>query len=175
MQINLFVDMDGVLAKYDENVSSLMYNKNFFLDLPKNDSMLKAVKELSGNKNINIFILTSVIDSPFCIEEKGLWLDKHLPEIKKENRMYVPYGTVKSSFVKSKIKIEGFKNILIDDYTKNLTKWNLPGALPIKAMNGINGTNGTWINSGGKYINIAENNSDVIKENIELLAQIQMM
>lgn len=151
-KVNLFIDMDGVLAVYDKNVVELMYNKGFFLNRPAVKSMLEIVRELAFNPRNNVYILTSVIDSPYCIQEKSLWLDTHLPEVKESNRIYVPYGAVKSEFAKEYIDIENSVNVLIDDYTVNLDKWTLNGALPIKVLNGINSTNGTWLNSGGESI-----------------------
>lgn len=151
-KINLFVDMDGVLAVYDKDVVELMYNKEFFLNRPVIKPMVELVKELYWGSRYNVYILTSVIDSPYCIQEKSLWLDTHLPEIKESNRIYVPYGTVKSEFAKESVDIENSINVLIDDYTVNLDKWTLNGALPVKVLNGINSTNGTWISSGGESI-----------------------
>lgn len=165
MQVNLFVDMDGVLAQYNKEVSKLMFNENFFLTLPKMDSMVNAIKTIISEDNVNLYILTSLINSEFCQKEKEMWLDKHLPEIKKKNRLYVPYGEIKSCYVEKNVDFKDKKNILIDDFTHNLTNWTLPGAVPIKAMNGINGTNGTWIKSGGKFIDITNNNpNDITKE-----------
>lgn len=149
--VNVFVDMDGVLAVYDKDVVKLMYNKGFFLNRPVIKQMIEVARRLVS-QDYNVYILTSVIDSEFCIDEKALWLDKNLPEIPKENRIYVPYGTVKSEFAQENVDTSNAINVLIDDYTENLDKWTLKGALPIKVLNGINGTNGTWLDSGGEYI-----------------------
>lgn len=153
-KINVFVDMDGVLAVYDENIVDFMYDKDYFLNRPQIKPMVEIVRRLV-KLDYNVFILTSCIDSPYCIPEKAAWLDKNLPEVKAENRIYVPYGTVKADFAKSKVDTENAVNVLIDDYTVNLDKWKAPmmsGALPIKVLNGINSTNGTWVNSGGASI-----------------------
>lgn len=155
-KVNLFVDMDGVLAVYEENVENLMYDKNFFLERPVVKPVVQIVKDLIQQDKYNIYILTSVIDSPYCVEEKAKWLDKVLPEIDKSNRIYVPYGEVKAEYAKANVPTEGFVNVLLDDYTENLIKWKIDGALPIKLMNGINGTNGTWAETGGAKIDAFE-------------------
>lgn len=152
-KINVFIDMDGVLAVYDLNVTDKMYNKEFFLTRPLIEPMLEVAKSLIANKNYNVHILTSVIDSEHCMPEKAAWLDKNLPEIAKEKRIYVPYGIVKSTYAQEKVDTTNALNVLIDDYNQNLFKWTLPGALPIKVLNGINGTRGTWAKSGGHEIN----------------------
>lgn len=160
--VNIFVDMDGVLAVYDKNVVKLMYDKGFFLNRPVIKPMIETIRRLV-HKGYNIYILTSVIDSEYCVPEKAFWLDKHLPEINKENRIYVPYGTVKSVIAEQRVNVENSVNVLIDDYTENLDKWTLEGALPIKVLNGINSTNGTWLNSGGDYIDAYSS----VEENVE--------
>lgn len=154
---NVFVDMDGVLAVYSKRTTELMHNKGFFYNRPPITHMLKVVKKLTTNKNYDMFILSSVIDSPYCVPEKEKWLDKYLPEIKKENRIFVPYGTVKADFVRDRVSHKGKVNVLIDDYTDNLVDWDLDNALPIKVLNGINSTRGTWKDLQGSYIDIDKN------------------
>lgn len=168
--VNVFVDMDGVLAVYDENVENVMFDKGFFLNRPVVTSMIEVVRNLLANKDYNVFILTSVIDSPYCVNEKALWLDKNLPELEKENRIYVPYGIVKSKFAQENADTSNSINVLIDDYTENLDKWTLEGALPIKVLNGINNTNGTWLNNGGKYIDAYSNVADNVKKIDQLIS-----
>lgn len=168
MKKNLFVDMDGVLAVYDKDVVKLMFDEKFFLHRPKIKPMVEVVRRLSKQEDINIYILTSVIESPFCVPEKALWLDSALPEIKKENRLYVPYGVVKSEYAQENADTENAMNMLIDDYTENLNKWTLPGAIPVKVMNGMNGTNGTWINSGGKYIDAYSSVDENVNKILEM-------
>lgn len=165
--VNVFVDMDGVLAVYDKNVVKLMYDQGFFLNRPVIKPMIEVVRRLA-NKDYNVYILTSVIDSEYCINEKALWLNENLPEVKLENRIYVPYGVVKSEFAKTNVDVKDSINVLIDDYTENLDKWVLEGALPIKVLNGINGKNGTWLNSGGKYIDAYSSVTDNVNK-IDLL------
>lgn len=176
MKNNIFVDMDGVLAVYDKNVVNLMYDEGFFLNRPQIKPMVEVVRQLINKGNYNVYILTSCIDSDYCIPEKAAWLDKVLPELPKENRVYVPYGTVKSEFAQENVDTKNAINVLIDDYTENLDKWTLPGALPIKVMNGINGTNGTWLSSGGAYIDAYSSvraNVDIVENSIRAKQKIK--
>lgn len=171
MKTNIFVDMDGVLAVYDKDIVNHMYTEGYFANRPAIKPMLEIVRRLADRKDYNIYILTSCIDSPYCIPEKASWLDKNLPKINVENRIYVPYGTVKSEFAKMNVDVEDSINVLIDDYTENLDKWTLEGALPIKVMNGINGTNGTWIASGGESINAYSSVSYNVKKVMDLIQE----
>lgn len=151
-KVNLFIDMDGVLAVYHKNTSKHMYTKGFFLNRPVIKHMMNLSKLLIGTNDYEVYILSSVINSPYCVPEKNMWLEKYIPEIKQENRIFVPYGQVKAEFVATKVNLENSVNVILDDYTNNLVKWKVPGALPIKVLNGINNTNGTWHNLEGEII-----------------------
>lgn len=166
---NIFIDMDGVIAEYDKNVVEHMYKKGFFENRPVVETMVELSKKLV--KDYEVYILTSCIDSEYCQQEKASWLDKHLPEVKRENRVYVNYGEVKARVAEMTVDCEGRVNLLIDDYTENLDKWDLFGALPVKVMNGLNGTKGTWLNSYGSRINFdssPEVNLRIIKSLIKM-------
>lgn len=167
-KVNLFVDMDGVLAVYDLNVEDKMYNKGFFLNRPAIEPMVQIVKNLVKDERYKVHILTSCIDSEYCIPEKSAWLNKNLPEIPEENRIYIPYGSVKSEYAQKRVDTENALNILLDDYNENLIKWDLPGALPIKVLNGINSENGLWGSIGGEKIQAYSDVQENIK-NIENL------
>jgi len=162
---NIFFDMDGVLAVYDKNTVNFMYNKGFFLNRPPIKNMIEVVQKLS-KENYNIYILSTIIDSPFCSKEKDLWLDEHLPEIKNEKRFFVPYGTTKADFAKTKVHLESSQNILIDDYTKNLREWeDVNDSISIKFMNGINGNN---ISKNNKFPFVdIESHSDLIVKKLK--------
>lgn len=147
MKINIFVDMDGVLAVYDKDVVEKMYNENFFLNRPVQKGNLKLVKNLINDKNLNVYILSSLLaDSEFILDEKNQWLDKYLPELPIENRIFVPEGMAKSTFIETRLSgLKNSKNVLIDDYTVNLIKWEEDGYIALKMLNGLNNTNGIWL------------------------------
>lgn len=168
MKVNIFVDMDGVLAEQSHDLVKYMYDKDFFLNLPAVHSVINVIKKLISSNQYNVYILSSVIDSPYSIIEKGLWLDKYLPEVPKNRRLFVPYGTSKASYVKSKMKTENCINVVIDDFTVNLVEWEIDNAIGIKVLNNINNTKGTWVNNGGFYINAYHN----VQDNVEIIKNL---
>ena len=170
MKVNIFVDMDGVLSVYERGIEAFMNKEGFFLNRPPIHEAIQLVKALT-KEDYNIFILSSVIDTPYCVPEKNAWLDKHLPEIKEENRIFLPFGVVKQDAARRATATQGAVNVLLDDYSENLHHWKLPGALPIKFMNGINGRFETWAATGGNsihYISPLEENLKIIKELIQM-------
>lgn len=46
-KVNLFLDMDGVLAEQRNDLVNYMYDKNFFLSLPPVTNMIEVAKKLT--------------------------------------------------------------------------------------------------------------------------------
>ena len=93
----------------------------------------------------NLYILSACVSTPYCMREKRDWLYKYLPFIPKRNIILIKVGENKADMVEFFLDTELTKeDILIDDYTKNLTEWEFAGGTGIKALNGINGKNGVW-------------------------------
>lgn len=139
----LFVDMDGTLAVFNPVIKlEQLYEKGYFLNLRPISSVLSAVKAIEKFcTDKEVYILSSVLsDSPFAEQEKNEWLDKYLPEIPKERRIFLPCGKDKKEYIPNGVRSN---DVLLDDYTNNLMLWE-PPARGIKLLNGINDTRGTW-------------------------------
>lgn len=133
----LFLDMDGTLAKFHDEVDCLerMWEKNFFKNLKPFPKMIEAVKLLKINyPELEIFILSAAIDGepPYCQKEKNLWIDRYLPFIDKDHRIYTKIGHPKSEYIPGDIQPT---DVLYDDYTENLLLWD---GDPVKCRNNIN-------------------------------------
>lgn len=81
-EINIFVDMDGVIADYNFN------KKLDFKDKRPITTNIKTLKELSKQPNINLFILSICKTKP-QIQEKNEWLDKYAPFFPFANRFII--------------------------------------------------------------------------------------
>lgn len=136
----LFVDMDGTLARFHDEAKYLerMYEPGFFVSLGPFENTVKTVREVKRiHPDWGIYILSAVIygASPDCETQKQQWLDRHLPEIDGEHRLFPKIGADKSAFIPGGIR----KNdVLIDDYNKNLEEWRSAGGVAIKFVNNIN-------------------------------------
>ena len=153
----LFVDMDGTLAEF-KTVDTLetLYEKDYFINLKPNENVLGAIKQLIADNDFDVYILSAYLtDSRYALEEKNAWLDKYLPELPQEKRLFVPCGTDKSVAVPGLIRP--------DDYTKNLSEWE-PPAKGIKLINGINHTNGTWQGDKIQFTHAPEELSSMISD-----------
>lgn len=136
----LFVDMDGTLARFHDEVRYLerMWEKDFFRNLKPFENMVKAVKQLAEqNPEIEIYILSAAIDGepPFCCRQKNQWLDEQLPEIDNLHRIFTKVGVPKSEYIPGGIDKNDY---LLDDYNKNLEEWLDFGGSSIKCVNNIN-------------------------------------
>ena len=134
--IHVYVDMDGVLAVWDPtNTVDDTFQPGYFLSRELEPTVAQLIHKLEA-AGIKVTILTSVYTNGIAEKEKAEWLRNngiYAPAIK------VPYGESKQKYVES-----GELNILLDDYSKNLTEWANSGYVGIKFFNGINGSNGTW-------------------------------
>lgn len=150
MRKRLLVDMDGTLAVFKPvDTLETLYEKGYFLNLEPHRNVIDAVKRIiKENNDIEVFIMSAVLsDSKYALDEKDEWLDKFLPEIDREHRIFPPCGADKKEYVPDGICPSDY---LLDDYTKNLALWE-PPAKGIKLLNGINHTKGTWMSDMVSY------------------------
>ena len=111
-KIDIYVDMDGVIAEYDFGRPLDFLNKRPLL------GNIKVLEEVSKIPNVEMHIL-SICKKDSQINDKNVWLDKYAPFFKKENRNVLSketYTDRSSSELKVDFlnNIESFK-ILIDD------------------------------------------------------------
>lgn len=138
----LFVDMDGTLAVFSPVMQiETLYEKGYFESLPPQKNVLEAVKLIIRNEpEIEVNILSAFLtDSPYALDEKNAWLDKYLPEISRDKRIFLPCGSDKAQYVENLRE----SDYLLDDYTQNLKSWE-PPARGIKLLTDINNTKGSW-------------------------------
>lgn len=160
----LFIDMDGTLARFHDDVKCLerMWEPGFFNDLKPFAEVVQGVKTfMKDNPSVEVFILSSCIDSPTVEGEKNAWLDRYLPEIDKEHRIFPGMNLRKTDMVPGGIKNQDY---LLDDYNVNLQSWQEAGGQAIKCHNNVNhrGLNGPlW---PGKVIHAMQQDEDIAEE-----------
>lgn len=113
--INLYVDMDGVIAEYD--IGNFDYST-----IRPLKSNIKRINELI-NKNINVKILT-ICKSNLIINEKKDWIKKNMPFfdinnvifISKEDEINYNFSSkeLKSNYLQDNIN-NNQVNIVVDD------------------------------------------------------------
>ena len=146
--INLFVDMDGTVAKfyYKKNYLEKMYEQGYFANLPLY-AMAKHIDDFASKDTcVNVYILSACVNSKYCEQEKTEWLLKNMPNINPKNFIFTKVG--ESKVEKAKTIVESwydYTNILLDDYSKNLEDWNnYETCIGIKFLNGMNDTTKSW-------------------------------
>lgn len=132
----LYVDMDGTLARFHDEVKCLerMYEKEFFLNLKPFWSIVNAIEYLASEGEVEVYILSSCV-SDLCREEKRKWLKEYLPHIPECRYILVPVGCNKSLYIGHPITED---DVLLDDYNRNLEEWQAAGGRSIKLVNNIN-------------------------------------
>ena len=145
MKKRVFVDMDGTLAVWNKGKKTEdLYQPGYFAELVPQPTVVEAIKILANQcKNeVEVFTLSTVlVDNPYAIPDKNRWLDRYLPEINAEHRIFVPGSIPKYLAVPDGIRAN---DTLLDDYTANLVSWSA-FARGVKILNGINHSRGTWL------------------------------
>ncbi len=141
IRCRLFVDMDGTINYFNNNIDSLdsVYSKGYFSNLHPRNQVVEALREYSKHDS-EVYVLANVIDSPYAINEKNEWLDKYLPELDQQHRIFVPYGKNKTDYIQGNITKMDF---LLDDSETNLIEWNKQGSA-IKLVNELNDRESEW-------------------------------
>lgn len=140
MKKRLFIDMDGTLARFhdaDKTFIEAMWTPGFYAELRPFENAVEGVRRfMKEHPEVDVYILSAVLDTdpPFIVREKNEWLDKYLPEIPKEHRIFTRAGDNKADYI-GKI---GDNDYLMDDYNKNLYEFQDAGACSIKFHNDVN-------------------------------------
>lgn len=146
----VFIDMDGVLAEYRPEATDADYEMaGYYLGLAPRPAMLDAVKYLLGTGEADVFVLSSVIGGirDTAVAEKNAWLDRYLPQIDMEHRVFPLCGTSKAAALGG----VGRGDVLCDDYSHNLEDWHRAGGSAIKIINECNGRKGSF-NAGPRLV-----------------------
>ena len=125
-----FVDMDGVLAKYEFNLPSydMLYEEGYFLNRPMQPNIVDAVCQLLAADE-DVYVLSAVLkDSEYALFEKHEWLDRHM-NIACRRRLFTICGEDKINFVPA---FNPETDILVDDYGPNCKIWADHGGRYVK-------------------------------------------
>ena len=106
-EIILFIDMDGVIAAYDNG-----NNPYDFLHKRPLTQNISTIKKVSTIENIETHIL-SVCRENSQIDDKNVWLDENAPFFKKEDRVIISRES-KEWKPAREIKLEFLKDVKTD-------------------------------------------------------------
>lgn len=171
----LFVDMDGTIVPFRKieivdmegllTAKDYLNSKGYFLNLPIHRNVVDAIKTLikDHSDEIEVFICSAVYDdAPYAKDDKNEFLDRNLPEIDREHRIFTICGQDKKDFIVGGVREDDY---LLDDYTNNLNLWQ-PPAKGVKLLNGINHTNETW---KGDMISYQKNPQNIVDNILNIM------
>lgn len=149
--MNVFFDLDGVLAVYEREAYRAPDFKwktlggHYFLHREPDPKAIELFNMLSDTPGINTFILTAILNTgPECLEQikdKIEWSQKHLRKIDIQ-KQFIPSVSSKNRTIRA-VLFDNANNlkpsdILIDDYNPNLEDWSNAGGTAVKYINGLN-------------------------------------
>jgi hypothetical protein len=121
-EINIYIDMDGVVADYDAiGFKKEKNNDNVYLNKRPIYSSISVLKEISEMNNVTLYIL-SCTKKDSQKEGKIIWLSRNMNFIKKENiilisreeKDYMKSCLIKAEFLRNHYEKDKI-NISIDD------------------------------------------------------------
>lgn len=129
----IFLDLDGTLAKFNvpNALRRFQTEEGFFARL----GAYKGIEHINELCNkYNIFVISASPNMYADIDKKH-WLEKYLPNMKKQNIIFCRLGQNKAHIIYERLDIKIDRTcLLLDDYTKNLEQWQEYGGIGIKRL-----------------------------------------
>ena len=129
----IFLDLDGTLARFNVRNALERFDKEvgFFANL----LAYKGIEVINELALTNQLFIISASPNEQADNDKMIWLEKYLPNIKQENITLCRLGQNKAQIIQSKYNIViNEECYLLDDYTKNLNEWESFGGKGIKRI-----------------------------------------
>lgn len=135
----IFLDMDGVLADFDNSLVGgeikSMFKSGFFRNLPVLEGNLNGTVQALQKMGYIVKILSKACvkrhDPRFFQQmmDKVEWVIQYLPTIEELDICIQSTDEVKGDILQNYPNDECY---LVDDYSKNLVEWELAGGIGIK-------------------------------------------
>lgn len=166
----LFVDMDGVLARFYEDPAyeEKMHDQGYFAGLRPYEAMLAAVDELRKRNDLRVYIL-SASPNPIAAAEKENWIAQLLQGYPIIGVFIVRNGDSKAEYIRSFFGELTQDDYLLDDHSANLVDWAAHGGFGIKFLNEFNGKGLNGVHWKGTRLNGNTDAEEICEELCRIL------
>lgn len=150
----LYFDLDGVIAKYDKSMylgdepKFITDPYHSFLELEADDYMHELFKMCCDFFTDETYIMSAVYSGDMQVALQQMtakleWLRIEFPQFDLTHVIFTSSQGKPLHLSKIKDMALTPRDILIDDFNRNLYAWSIAGGTAIKYLNGINHAN-TW-------------------------------
>ncbi len=133
--MKIFLDLDGTLAKFNEEVNALERfekEKGFFANLEAFEN-IEVINDMVDKTEVYII---SASPNQQADNDKIKWINKYLERVHKDKILLCRLGVNKAEFIKEKIGVTIDSScMLLDDYGHNLIQWEQAGGIAVKRLN----------------------------------------
>lgn len=137
MKINVYINVDTFISSGSITNISNIYKQGFFLNRKPITNILEAFKKMGRSDEMQIYVISYYPESVYAKNERNQWIDRFLPEIEENQRIFLPYG-------KKNLNVYKSKDVLIDSNYENLSEWQ---GIGIAIGNDSEQWNGPYIDS----------------------------
>lgn len=145
-----FIDMDGVLVRYERHAyrgSDPKWKRqgyHYYRNAPADSSAIELLRML--NSYYPTYILSKVKEGPLYrehCEDKYNWLVDNIPFMRRDRVIFTPLSKENCIRELWGVSLIPHDFALIDDYNNNLKAWREAGGLSIKYISKVN-TASSW-------------------------------
>lgn len=130
--IKLYVDMNILTSFKQIYQIEELFKEGYFKNLQPNKNIVDTINQFLdiNERDVEVFLLSSYLNSKYALNEKNEWLDMYLPKIDHAHRFFIDYRENKDEYMN---KIDK-SCVLLDEDTDKLLEWKKKGGVAIQLI-----------------------------------------
>ena len=99
--IKLYVDMNILTSFKQIYQIEELFKEGYFKNLQPNKNIVDTINQFLdiNERDVEVFLLSSYLNSKYALNEKNEWLDMYLPKIDHAHRFFIDYRENKDEYM----------------------------------------------------------------------------